>query len=45
MTKKTTETRIIENEKRCKNGVPKSTQTRKDMKVKVNIVASKHQVG
>ena len=24
--------KIIENEKRCRNGVPKSTQTRKDIK-------------
>ena len=26
-----------ENEKRCRTGIPKSTQTRKDIKVKVNI--------
>ena len=31
--KKKTEKRIIENEKRCRNGVPKSTQTRKGIKV------------
>ena len=29
--------KINKNEKRCRNGVPKSTQTRKDIKVKVNI--------
>ena len=34
--------KIIENEKRCRNGVPKSTQTRKDIKVKVNIQSLIH---
>ena len=34
--------KIIENEKRCWNGVPKSTQTRKDIKVKVNIQSLIH---
>ena len=34
--------KIIENEKRCRNGVPKSTPTRKDIKVKVNIQSLIH---
>ena len=36
------ERKIIKNERRCGDGMPKNTQTREDLKVKVNIITKLH---